>query len=96
MSAEQGQHSMTPYTLAWLPGQGRETVELFDWAARHHPDPRVRRICTYYAAILVADKTLVNDLLSDRTHDPDYSVREQVLDIRFKRFIGVLWQKHNS
>jgi hypothetical protein len=36
-SAEKGEISYIPYTMAWMPGQGHETVELLAWAIEHHP-----------------------------------------------------------
>ena len=89
-SAEEGTTSRIPYTLAWLPGQGRETVELFAWAAKHHPDPRVRRSSLYYVVKLGGAEDLAAPLLQNRTHDPDYSVRKEALDLRFRRFTGEL------
>ena len=89
-SAEEGTTSRIPYTLAWLPGQGRETVELFAWSAKHHPDPRVRRSSVYYVVKLGGHEDLAAPLLRNRTHDPDYSVRKEVLDLRFRRFTGEL------
>jgi len=89
-SVEEGTATYNPYTLAWIPGQGRETVELLAWAAKHHPDPRVRRSSVYFVAKLGGDEELTGPLLRNRSHDPDYSVRKLALDLRFKRFIGEL------
>lgn len=89
-SAEQGTANYIPYTLAWLPGQGRETIELFAWAAKHHPDPGVRRSSVYYVVKLGGDDELVETLLRNRSHDPSYVVRKEVLRMRFKRFTGEL------
>lgn len=89
-SAKEGTTNRVPYTLAWLPGQGRETVELFAWAAKHHPDPGVRRSSVYYVVKVGGDEELAGPLLRNRTHDPDYSVRKLALDLRFRRFTGEL------
>jgi HEAT repeat protein len=89
-SAEQGTVTYNPYTLAWLPGQGRETVELLAWAAKHHPDPGVRRSSVYFVVKLGGGEELAGPLLQNRSHDPDYSVRRLALDLRFRRFTGEL------
>jgi len=87
-SAEEGTTSRIPYTLAWLPGQGRETVELLAWAAKHHPDPWVRRFSVYFVVKYGGYEDLAGPLLRNRTHDPAYRVRKEVLERRFSRFIG--------
>jgi len=97
-SAEEGITTGIPYTLAWLPGRGRETVELFAWAAKHHWDPRVRRSSVNFVdkfSVNSVDKLgghedLAGPLLRNRIHDPDYRVRKLALDLRFKRFTGEL------
>lgn len=89
-SAEEGTASRIPYTLAWLPGQNRETIELFAWAAKHHPDPRVRRSSVYYVVKLGGHEELAGPLLQNLSRDPDYSVRKEALDLRFRRFTGEL------
>jgi len=97
-SAEEGITTGIPYTLAWLPGRGRETVELFAWAAKHHWDPRVRRSSVNFVdkfSVNSVDKLggyedLAGPLLRNRIHDPDYRVRKLALDLRFRRFIGKL------
>ena len=71
-----------------MPGQGRETLELFAWAAKHHPDWWVRRFSVYFVVKFGQHEELAGPLLQNRTHDPDYRVRKQVLDLRFKRFTG--------
>lgn len=85
-SAEEGTMTSIPYTLAWLPGQGRETVELFAWAAKHHPNPRVRKSSVYYVFKLRENEDFAGPLLRNRTRDPDYRVRKEALDLRFRRF----------
>ena len=90
VSAEEGTVTRIPYTLAWLPGQGRETVELFEWSAKHHPQPRVRRASVYFVAKLGKDEELVGALLQDKSHDPDYRVRKLALDLRYRIFTGDL------
>jgi len=87
-SAEQGKTNQIPYTLAWMPGQGHETVELLAWAAKHHPDPWVRNFSVYFVVKFGGDEELAAPLLQNRTHDPDYGVRKRVLDLRISRFTG--------
>ncbi|NOX93893.1 MAG: hypothetical protein GXP04_02010 [Alphaproteobacteria bacterium] len=87
-SAEEGITTGIPYTLAWLPGQGHETVELFAWAAKHHWDPRVRGSSVNFAVKFGGHEDFAGPLLRNRIHDPDYSVRKLALDLRFKRFTG--------
>lgn len=89
-SAEAGTPNRIPYTLAWIPGQDRETVELFVWAAKHHPDPKIRRSSLYYVVKLGGNEDLAAPLLLNRSYDPDYSVRKEALDLRFRRFTGEL------
>ena len=89
-SAKEGTVTRIPYTLAWLPGQGRETVELFEWSAKHHPHPRVRRASIYFVAKLAKDEELVGSLLRDKSQDPDYRVRKLALDLRYRIFTGDL------
>ena len=85
-SAKEGTSNRIPYTLAWMPGQGHETVELLGWAAKHHPDPWVRRFSVFFVVEHGRDEELAGPLLRNRTHDPDYGVRKEVLDQRFRRF----------
>lgn len=87
-SAEEGTTNYIPYTLAWMPGQGHETVELLAWAAKHHPDPWVRRFAVYFVVKFGGDEELAGPLLRNRTHDPAYRVRKEVLERRFSRLIG--------
>jgi len=89
-SAKEGTTNQIPYTLAWMPGQGRETLELFAWAAKHHPVSWVRRSSIYYVVKLGGDEELADPLLQNRSYDPDYKVRKEALDLRFKRFTGEL------
>jgi len=87
-SAEEGTTTHIPYTLAWLPGGGRETVELLAWADKHHPDQWVRSFSVYFVVKFGGHEDLAGPLLQNRTHDPDYRVRKEVLDLRFGRFTG--------
>ena len=87
-SAEEGTTTYIPYTLAWMPGQDRETVEMLAWAAKHHPDPWVRRFSVYFVVRYGGHEELAGPLLRNRTHDPDYRVRKEVLDQRLRRFTG--------
>ncbi|MDK1286080.1 hypothetical protein [Pseudoalteromonas umbrosa] len=86
-TAVEGKANRIPYTLAWLPGQGRETLELFSWAAKHHPDHNIRRSSIYYVTILEGGN-LTGPLLLGRSKDPVYSVRKLALDLRIRRLIG--------
>lgn len=87
-SAEEETANFIPYTLAWMPGQDHETVELLAWAAKHHPDWWVRRFSVYFVVRFGGNEELAGPLLRNRTHDPNYRVRKEVLDRRFRRFIG--------
>ncbi len=94
-SAEKGTTTRIPYTLAWLPGQGRETVELLAWAAKHHPDPWVRRFSVYFVVKFGGYEELSGPLLQDRVDDPDYRVRKEVLERRYmpqkKKWLNLFW-----
>ncbi len=85
-SAEENTKNYIPYTLAWMPGQGVETVELLAWAARHHPDWWIRRFSVMFVVEYGHDEEIGGLLLSDRTHDPDFRVRKEVLEQRIRRF----------
>ncbi len=87
-SAEEGKTNQIPYTLAWMPGQGHETLELLSWAAKHHPAPWVRHFSVYFVVKFGGDEELAGPVLQNRTHDPDYGVRRQVLDLRISRLTG--------
>jgi len=87
-SAEEGTTNYIPYTLAWMPGQGRETIEVLAWAAKHHPDPWVRRFSVFFVVEYGQNEELASQLLQSRTHDPDYGVRKEVLQQRFRRITG--------
>ncbi len=87
-SAEEGTANIIPYTLAWMPGQGQQTVELLAWAAKHHPDWWIRRFSVYFVVKFGQNEGLASSLLESRTHDPHYKVRREVLDLRFQRLIG--------
>ena len=90
-SAEEGETTYySPYTLMWMPGQGHETIELLAWAAKHHPNPRVRRFSVIMVVRFGGDEELASSVLRSGVHDPDYSVRRLVLDLRFERFTQVL------
>lgn len=85
-SAEEGTKNYIPYTLAWMPGQDHDAVEVLAWAAKHHPDPWVRRFSVFFVVQYGQDEELAVALLRDRTHDPVYKVRKEVLDQRVRRF----------
>ncbi|WP_440054528.1 HEAT repeat domain-containing protein [Pseudoalteromonas sp. T1lg65] len=89
-TAKHGTATRIPYTLAWLPEQGLETLKLFEWAAKHHPDPGVRRSSLYYVAYIGREEVFTAPLLLNRAHDPEYSVRELALGLRFRRLVGDL------
>ncbi len=88
-SAEEGTTTKIPYTLAWwMPGQEHKTVEVLAWAAKHHPDPWVRRFSVFFVVEHGQNEELAGPLLRNRTHDPAYRVRKEVLKQRFRRFKG--------
>jgi len=87
-SAEEKTTNYIPYTLAWMPGQGSETVEILAWAANHHPDPWVRRFSVFFVVEFGQNEALSGSLLRSRTHDPAYRVRREVLEQRFKRLFA--------
>lgn len=88
-SAEEGTTTYIPYTLAWwMPGQEHKTVEVLAWAAKHHPDPWVRRFSVFFVVEFGKNEELSMALLKNRIHDPDYIVRKEVLDQRIRRFKG--------
>ena len=89
MSAEEGTTTYIPYTLAWwMPGQEQKNVEVLAWAAKHHPDPWVRRFAVFFVIEYGGDEELVGTLLQNGTHDSAYRVRKEVLDQRIRRLIG--------
>ena len=71
-----------------MPGQDHKTAEVLAWAAKHHPDPWVRRFSVFFVVEHGGHEEFAGPLLRNRTHDPDYRVRKEVLDQRFRRFIG--------
>ena len=90
-SAEEGTTNKIPYILAWwMPGQEHKTGEVFVWAAKHHPNPGVRKSSVYLVDRNGRNEELVGPLLRNRSHDPDYSVRKLALNLRFKRFKQML------
>ena len=88
-SAETGGKSYIPYTLAWMPGQGRETVEVLAWAAKHHPDPWVRRFSVFFVVEYGNDEALANLILQSGVNDPEYQVRKEVLAQRLRRLKAI-------
>jgi hypothetical protein len=87
-SAKEQTNNHIPYTIAWMPMQGQETVEVLAWSARHHSDWWVRRFSVFFVVRFGGDEALAAELLSSQTHDPDYRVRKEVLSQRFKRIMG--------
>lgn len=88
-SAEEGTKTKIPYTLAWwMPGQEHKRDQVLAWATKHHPDPWVRRFSVFFVVEHGGDEELAGPILRDRTHDPAYRVRKEVLDQRFRRFKG--------
>jgi hypothetical protein len=88
-SAEEGTTTYIPYTVAWwMPGQEHKVVEVLAWAAKHHPDPWVRRFAVYFVVRNGGYEEISVPLLQDRIHDPAYKVRKEVLERRFRRFTG--------
>jgi len=86
-SAEEGVANHIPYTLAWMRGQDAKTVELLSWSAKHHPDTWVRKFSTFFVIQFGENEELASELISNGAHDPDYRVRKEVLDQRFRRFV---------
>ncbi len=90
-SAEERTPNKIPYTLAWwMPGQEHKTGEVLAWAAKHHPDPWVRRFSVFFVVEHGVDEELAGPLLKDRTHDPVFRVRKEVLKQRFRRYKQML------
>lgn len=87
-SAEEGTTNYIPYTLAWMPRQDHKTIALLAWAAKHHPDPWVRRFSVFFVVEFGQNEALAIALLQNRIHDPEYIVRKEVLDQRIRRFKG--------
>ena len=87
-AAEEGATSYIPYTIAWMPGQGPETVEVLVWASKHHPHWWVRRFSVYFVSEFGQNDELASLVLSNQTHDPDYRVRKQVFDLRLNKIFG--------
>jgi len=77
--------NMIPYTLAWMPGQGEETVEMLAWAARHHSEWWVRRFSIFFVSEFGNNEPLAESLLSELVHDPEYKVRKEAFDLRIAR-----------
>ena len=91
-SAKEGTLNYIPYTLAWMPTQDQDTVELLTWAAEHHPDPWVRRFSVYFVVKFGGNETMAKQLLESRVDDPAYIVRKQVLDLKYERLTGQIDQ----
>ena len=87
-SAEEGTTNKIPYTLAWMPGQDHQTIEVLAWAANHHPDSWVRRFSVFFVVQYGGDEELAAPLLRNGPHDPSYTVRKEVLRQRWIRFTG--------
>lgn len=85
MTAADGTTTRIPYTLAWMPGQDHKTVELLAWAAKHHQDYWVRRFAVYFVVRFGGDEAIADELLRDRSDDPHYSVRKQVLILQLSK-----------
>ena len=88
VSAEENTSNYIPYTLAWMPGRGVETVEVFAWAAKHHSDWWIRRFAVYFVAEFGQVESLTDAVLISKAKDPDYRVRKEVLGQRFNKLIG--------
>jgi len=85
-SAQEQTANIIPYTLAWMPGQDHKTVTVLDWAARHHPTPKIRRFSTFFVIAFGKDEELATSLLKNQINDPSYKVRKEALNQRVKRF----------
>lgn len=89
MSAKEGTKNHIPYTLAWwMPVRDNERDEVLAWAAEHHSDPWVRWFSVMFVVEHGGNEELAVPLLRSRKNDPDYGVRKQVLDQRFRRLMG--------
>ena len=86
-SAQERTRTFIPYTLAWWMKETKpKAVEMLTWAAKHHPDPWVRRFSVYYVVQFGDNEEFAEELIDEQTHDPAFRVRKQVLELRLKRF----------
>lgn len=95
-SAEENTPNLMPYTLAWIPSQNQETVELLAWAANHHPDWWVRRFSVYFVVEFGGNEALGEMLMKSARSDPEYKVRKQVLDIQLNRIKKLFFGSDDS
>jgi len=89
-AAENGENSYIPYTIAWMSGQGRKTVDLLAWATEHHPGWWDRRFAVFFVVEFGEDEALAKSVLNSRIHDPDYRIRKDAFDQRVRRFTEML------
>ena len=93
-SAEEGTRSYIPYTLAWWmleQEQKSKATEMLTWASKHHPDPWVRNFSVFFVVQHSGNEELAKAVIQDRTHDPIFRVRKQVLQQRSRRFKAMLF-----
>ena len=96
-SAEERTRTFIPYTLAWwMQDNKSKTVEMLNWAAKHHPDPWVRNFSVYYVIQFGENEAYAKDLIEDRTHDPAFKVRHRILEQRFRRFEEAIFGKEEE
>lgn len=86
VSAEERTRNFIPYTLAWwMQEQKPKALDMLVWAAKHHPDAWVRNFSVYYVVQFGDNEKHATELIEDRTHDPVFRVRKQVLEQRIRR-----------
>lgn len=96
-SAEERTRTFIPYTLAWWMQDNKpKTVEMLNWAAKHHPDPWVRNFSVYYVIQFGDNEEYAKELIEDRTHDPVFKVRHRILEQRFRRFEEAIFGKEEE
>jgi hypothetical protein len=94
ISAQEQARTYIPYTLAWWMQDDKvKAVDMLAWAAKHHPDPWVRRFSVYYVVQFGDNEEHAVDLIADRTHDPLFRIRAHVLGQRYRRFKEMIFGK---
>lgn len=86
VSAEEKSRNHLPYTIAWMSINEQQKNQMLTWAAKHHPDPWVRRFCVYYVVKFGGDEALASAIIESRVDDPVFRVRNEVLTQRIRRF----------
>jgi hypothetical protein len=90
VSAQEGTQNYIPYTIAWMPGQDHETVELLGWAANHHRNDSVRSSATFFVFTLEPNSEQAKQLLRTGANDPSFFVRKEVFVERIERVFPFL------